>query len=134
MKAFLRDDIRRLVTMDNDNLILGNMLSKNPSKTVYMVQCDFANEMITYLLNNKYRLVTPNQILNLKPIPYEVVAKIKLDDTEVQDGGCFKSIHICADDDSTLYVKFCSWSDSKNHEDLDKYIGKEVKVTIEILE
>jgi hypothetical protein len=55
-------------------------------------------------------------------------------EVNVEDGGCAKIAEICEDDnqDNGVFVRFQSWSEEHNHDLFDKFIGKKVRVTIEV--
>ena len=59
--------------------------------------------------------------------------KLNEKDLEVEDGKQFKCFHVDLDEntDNGMYIKICSWDDTLEHKDFNKFIGKKVKITIE---
>lgn len=59
--------------------------------------------------------------------------QLNKDDLEIDDGKQFKCFHIDLDEnsDNGIYIKLCSWDETLEHKDFDKFIGKKVKITIE---
>lgn len=71
--------------------------------------------------------------------------KIILEDTlspdtvDVEDGGraiiCTLNVDVSENaEDEGIYARIISWSENKNHADINKFIGKRVRVTIETLD
>jgi len=59
--------------------------------------------------------------------------KLNEKDMDTEDGKQYKCFHIDLDEDSDngMFIKLCSWDDTLEHKDFDKFIGKKVKITIE---
>lgn len=67
---------------------------------------------------------------------FEVEQVINRSDVDTEDSGCAKIVDVAPDDDQEdgMFVRIQSWSDSTDHPDFDKMIGKRIRVTIEILD
>lgn len=55
-------------------------------------------------------------------------------DVDIEDGGCAKILHLADDGHEGMFVRLQSWSESGDHTDLDQFIGKKIRVTVEVVE
>lgn len=65
--------------------------------------------------------------------------KLNFSDMENEDGGCFKCFKCfrVAKDFETedgMYVKICSWDESRKHLEFEKFINRKVRITIETID
>ena len=64
---------------------------------------------------------------------YTLEVIMKPEEIETEDGGQAR-IFTCSDDDyanTGMFVRVCSWDETREHSDLNKFIGKKIKITIE---
>lgn len=62
----------------------------------------------------------------------EIVTTLKGADVDVEDSGAYKEICIESTDEC-LYFRICSYDEMELHEQFDKFIGKKIKLTIEVM-
>lgn len=72
----------------------------------------------------------------MKKIKYIAIGKVKQSELEFEDGNNFVAYRISdnTEKDDGIYVKMCSWDETKNHLDFKKFVNKKIKVTIETLD
>lgn len=57
-------------------------------------------------------------------------------DVDVEDGGCAKIVYLDESEGSEegMFICLKSWTENGIHTDLDKFIGKKIRVTVEVVE
>ena len=76
-----------------------------------------------------------------KPKPKKVfTATITRREVDVEDSGCAMIAHPSEckgqkrdEEQSGMFVRLHSWSDSKDHSELKQFIGKKIRITVEVL-
>jgi hypothetical protein len=71
-----------------------------------------------------------------KPDKYTIVSTMKSDEIDTEDGGKAKIFHAGHEDtqsDNGLFVKIQSWDENLDHEVFNRFVGKTVKITVEII-
>lgn len=55
---------------------------------------------------------------------------------EIEDGGCAKIFTAVQNetDDYGIFVRICSWDESKQHSELEGFINRKVRITIETID
>lgn len=66
---------------------------------------------------------------------YIIEEELKIDEMERQDGDefCSFSLEVNSKEEDGMYVRICSYDETKKHKDFSKLIGKKVRVTIEVI-
>jgi hypothetical protein len=67
--------------------------------------------------------------------PLVVETTLVPEDMVSEDGGSHKSFRVMTDPDgeSGVVVELSSWDDDANHPQFDMYVGKKVRITVEII-
>lgn len=69
-------------------------------------------------------------------LEHVIEEKLNFSDMETEDGGNFKCFIVAKDfeKEDGMYVKICSWDESKKHLEFEKFINRKVKITIETID
>jgi len=69
-------------------------------------------------------------------LEHVIEEKLNFLDMETEDGGNFKCFRVQKDFETEdgMYVKICSWDESKKHLELEKFINRKVRITIETID
>ncbi len=54
-------------------------------------------------------------------------------DISIEDGGMAQILEV-SNDDSDVFVRLQSWNDDGKHTELDRLVGKKLKITVEVIE
>ena len=70
----------------------------------------------------------------MEKIKVVIDSKLKYNEMTVEDGGQYKDFCISVGEDNGIFAKLCSWDDEKKHEIFEKFINRNVRITIETLD
>ncbi len=60
---------------------------------------------------------------------------LKPEEIDTEDSGQAKIFTCCQDEeDNGMYVRICSWDENKIHSELDNFVGRKIKITIETID
>ena len=98
---------------------------RNKATKEWMCSYEYGRKTVNYERKEKL----------LKHPTHVIVDTLKVEDMGCEDGGKFLdfSVNNTPDEDNGMYVRICSWDDTKKHEELQKFIGKKVRVTIRVI-
>lgn len=87
------------------------------------------------MLNSLFTFVVLN-IIYMEKISHIIEYKLDVAEMEREDSGNFMSFQIAKDfdDEYGMYVKICSWDENKSHSELEQFINRKVRVTIETID
>tara|TARA_R110000772_G_scaffold20466_2_gene56717 strand:- start:35820 stop:36041 length:222 start_codon:yes stop_codon:yes gene_type:complete len=71
-----------------------------------------------------------------KPKTYTIISKMSSDEIDSEDGGMAKIFHAGHEDtqsDNGMFVKLQSWDEDLDHEVFNRFVGKTIKITVEII-
>ena len=69
-------------------------------------------------------------------LEHVIEEKLNFSDMETEDGGNFKCFIVAKDFETEdgMYVKICSWDESKKHLEFEKFINRKVRITVETID
>lgn len=72
----------------------------------------------------------------MKKVKIVIEQDLPFSDMEEQDGDQFRSHFVShlPDEDNGLYIKICSWDETKQHTVFNQFTDRKVKVTIETID
>lgn len=69
-------------------------------------------------------------------LKYVIEETLNHSDMETEDGGQFKSFNVAnnPNEENGMYVRICSWDESKIHSEFEPFINRKVRITIETID
>ena len=73
---------------------------------------------------------------NKDNLDHVIEYKLDYSEMETEDSGYFKCFRVSKDIETEdgMYIKICSWDESKNHTEFEKFINRKVRIIIETID